>query len=247
MLCRGDGWPCAAYRTRMRRAATAVLVLLAVLAVVGVVVDRVAVARTEARLLAEAQEQLELADGTEVVIDGFPFLTQVAAGRLAEVRGTAPTAVVDGLELHDVRVAARGVTPEEPYTAEAVEINAGVPVESLRDAVGEVAGMPGDLLDLELLDGRLQLGLDVAGLDLQVLLEPTLADGAITLEVGAVEVAGASVPDEVRSLLDELLGDVPLNVPGLPEGLEPTRLSVEEDGLQVRLEGADVELGSWVG
>ena len=42
--------------------------------------------------------------------------------------------------------------------------------------------------------------------------------------------------------LDDLLSDVRLEIPGLPDGLRPTRLAVTEDALQVRLEGTDVEL-----
>lgn len=234
----------------MRRLATVILVLLVVLAAGGAVADRVIVSRTEDRLLAEARDQLELADDAEVEIDGFPFLTQVLADRLSEVRATSSTLVLDGLELRDVRAAARGVTPDEPYPAETVEINAQIPVATLRTVLGRELGMQTPPA-LEVVDGRLRFGVEVAdlgpsfGLSIQV--DPELTDGGIVLRLGEVEVGGTSVPAELVGVLDDLLSDVPLEIPGLPEGLEPTRLSVGDDGVDVRLEGTDVELGAWVG
>ncbi|WP_324649255.1 DUF2993 domain-containing protein [Georgenia sp. H159] len=231
----------------MRRAATVILVLIVVLVVGGVVLDRLMVARTEDELLATAREHVELADDADVVIDGFPFLTQVLAGRLAEVRGESTALVTEGMELRDVRVTARGVQPEEPYRAETVEINAEVPVATLRSALADAVDLPGDPLSLDVADGVMQLGVDVAGLELTALVDPVVVGGAVALELGEVMVAGASVPRPVVDALADQLGDVRLEIPGLPDGLVPTRLAVGADGLEVRLAGTDVELGAWMG
>ena len=230
----------------MRRVATVVLVLLVVLGAGFVLVDRIVVALTEDRVLAEAREWAELAPRTEVEIDGFPFLTQVLAGRLSEIRGTAPSLVADGLELQDVRVAARGVTPREPYRAETVEINADIPASTLRDAFGQ-GGLPGLPLQVELADGLLQVGVDAGGFELDARVEPVIVDGAVGLRLEDISVGTADVPQEVVDLLEGALRDVRIRIPGLPDGLEPTRLAVGQDGLELRLEGKDVELGSWIG
>ncbi|WP_413451804.1 DUF2993 domain-containing protein [Georgenia phoenicis] len=229
----------------MRRLATVLLVLLVVLAVGGTVVDRVLVARTEDQLLAEARGRLDLAQDADVEIDGFPFLTQVVSGRLSEVRATSSTLVLEGFELTDVRVALRGVAPEEPYPAEAVEINAEIPGAALQQALGNSLDLPG--ATLEVANGLLQLGAEVGGLELAVLLEPVLVDGAIGVELGEISVGDASVPRPLVSAVEELVADVRVEVPGLPEGLAPTRLEVGEDAVELRLEGRDVELGAWVG
>ncbi|MCM3660448.1 DUF2993 domain-containing protein [Georgenia satyanarayanai] len=232
----------------MRRLASVVLVLLVVLAVAGTVVDRVAVARTEDRLLAEAREQLELAPDADVEIDGFPFLTQVVAGRLSEVRGTASTLVLEDFELHDVRVALRGVAPEEPYPAETVEINAEIPPATLQAALAGAVDVPGAPLRVDVANGLVQLGVEVvAGLELAVVVEPVLVDGAIGVELGEVSVGGGTVPRDLVTVVDDLLGDVRVEIPGLPEGLVPTRLEVGRDAVELRLEGSDVALGEWVG
>ena len=230
----------------MRRVATVILVLLVVLGIGFVVADRYVVARTEDRLLAEAREWADLAQGSAIEIDGFPFLTQVAAGRLAEVRGTAPGLVVEGRELQDVRVAVRGVAPEEPYPAETVEINAGIPVSTVQSVLADelpVQTAP----RVAVVDGLLTLSAEVLDIEFSMSVDPVIADGAIALRLGAVQVGDANLPGEVVDLLGEGLSEVRLEIPGLPEGLQPTRLAVDEEGLQVRLEGTDVELGAWLG
>lgn len=230
----------------MRRLAVVLLVLAVVLVAGGAVADRVVHARVEEELAAQVRERVDVEGGPEVVVDGFPFLTQVLAGRLSEIRGRAPSLVADGLELQDVRVAARGVTPREPYRAETVEINADIPVSTLRDAFGQ-GGLPGLPLQVEVADGLLQVGIDAGGLELDARVEPVIVDGAVGLRLEDISVGTADVPQEVIDLLEGALRDVRLEIPGLSDGLEPTRLAVGRDGLELRLEGRDVELGSWIG
>lgn len=230
----------------MRRLATLVLVLAVLLGAGAVVVDRWMVSRVEDDLLARAGEHMELAPQSEVTVDGFPFLTQVLAGRLAEVRGTAPSLTAEGFTLEDVRVAARGVQPGEPYAAETVEINAEVPIGTLRTAMDQAIDVPGAEVGLDVTDGLLRLALTVAGVELAVGMEPTIAGDEVALRLGEILVGESQAPDWLVDGLDELLSDVRLDIPGLPEGLVPTRLAVTDDALQVRLEGVDVELAAWI-
>src|SRR5690606_16262641 len=231
----------------MRRVATAILVLLAVLAVGGAVVDRLMVRHAQERLLTLAEERVDLDEDAVVVIDGFPFLTQVAAGRLAEVRGTTRALVVDGWELQQVRVTARGVQPEEPYRAETVEINVTVPAGTLQTAMNDALPLPGSPLRVETREDALPRSVPVVGFELTALLEPDVRDGGIGVEVEAVTAGSAALPNDVTARLEELVGGLQIRLPQLPDGLAPTRLAVENDGLHVRLEGHDVELDSWSG
>ena len=226
----------------MRRLATLVLVLAVLLGAGAVVVDRWMVSRVEEDLLARAGEHMELAPQSEVTVDGFPFLTQVLAGRLAEVRGTAPSLTVEGFTLEDVRVAGRGIAPSEPYPAENLEINAEVPIGTLRTAVAGAVDVPGADLGLDIIDGRVRLSLLVAGVELVVGLEPTVVEDEVALRLGEVLLGESEAPGWLVDGLDDLLSDVRLEIPGLPDGLRPTRLAVTDDALQVRLEGTDVEL-----
>ena len=230
----------------MRRVATLVLVLAVLLGAGAVVVDRTMASRLEEDLLARAGERMELAPGSEVTVDGFPFLTQVLAGRLAEVRGAAPSLTVEGFTLEDVRVSGRGIEPSEPYLTENVEINAEVPIGTLRTAVDQALDVPGAQVGLDIVDRLLQLSLTVAGVELAVGLEPTIAGEAIALRLGDILLGETQAPAWLVDGLGDLLSDVRIDIPGLPEGLAPTRLAVVEDALQVRLEGADVELATLV-
>lgn len=227
----------------MRRLATFALVLLLVLGTAGAVTDRVVHARAESQVLGALAEHVALAPGADVEIDGFPFLTQVRAGRLAEVRGSAPEIALDGLALTDVRVAARGVSPEAPYRAETVEINADVPLRTLRSVLAAEVPLLERVLEVTVVDGRLRLSTSVAGLALAVGLEPVVLDGRIGFEVGeAVAGDDLAADDHLLEPLNAALGAVRLDIPALPEGLSPTRLSVVEDGLRLRLEGTEVAL-----
>lgn len=226
----------------MRRLAVIVLLVAPVVLAAAFVADRVSQERTEERVLAAAAEEVQLS-GAELEIFGFPFLTQVLANQLAEVRGTAESVAVDGMVLTDVRVTARGVTAREPHRAETVEVNATVPVETLHDELAGAAGTLGGAFDLRSNGSDLVLGIEVAGVELGVVLAPAVVDGAIGLEVEDVVVGDVTVlPDGVREALSAAVSELRLTVPDLPDGLEPTVVEVLPDGVRVRLEGEDVEL-----
>lgn len=227
----------------MRRLATLTLVLLVVLGVVGVVADRIFHARAESQVLGAVSEHVALAPGADIEIDGFPFLTQVRAGRLAEVRGSAPEIALDGVVLTAVRAAARGVSPEVPYLAETVELNADVPLRTLRSVLARELPLLDGAVEVDVVEERLRLTTRIGGFDLAVGLEPTLVDGRIGFAVGEV-LADDDVVLAGRLLepLNDALAGLGLDIPALPEGLVPTRLDVIDDGLRLRLEGTDVAL-----
>ncbi|MEE6271876.1 LmeA family phospholipid-binding protein [Georgenia wangjunii] len=225
----------------MRRLAAVVLVLALVVLAGGAVVDRLVHARTEEDLAAAIGEEVEVDGAMDVTIDGFPFLTQVLAGSLAEVRGTADGVLVEGLRLEDVRVAARGVDTSEPHVSDTVELNATVPLATLRAALEEAA--PGSGLRLDLDGERVRLGIDVLGTAIAVGAEPVAAGAAVELELAEIAVGGRSVgADELPSVVSDLFAGLSLPVPGLPEGLALTRVDVIEGGVRVRAEGEDVSL-----
>lgn len=233
------------YRRGMRRLATLALVLLVVLGAAGVVADRVFHARAQSEVLGAISEHVALAPGADIEIDGFPFLTQVRAGRLAEVRGSAPEIALDGVVLTAVRAAARGVSPEAPFQAETVELNADVPVRTVRAVLVRELPLLDGVIEIDVVDSRLRLTTTIGGFDLAVGLEPTLLDGRIGFVVGEV-LADDDVVLEGGLLgpLNDALAGVRFDIPALPEGLAPTRLGVIDEGLRVRLEGTDVVLAT---
>jgi LmeA-like phospholipid-binding len=91
----------------------------------AVVADRWALAETEDRVERSLRSSVDDVQGPAVVtIDGFPFLTQVAAGTLDALTLTVDGVTVDGVVLRDVAVEARDVGTREPYPAGSARLTA---------------------------------------------------------------------------------------------------------------------------
>src|SRR5690606_15282227 len=95
-----------------------VAALVALLLLLALVADRVLHARAEARIAGQITEAMSLEEEPDITVDGFPFLTQLAAGELSSVRGAAEGVVLDtpdqAVEIRRVRVHARQVTTGDP-------------------------------------------------------------------------------------------------------------------------------------
>src|SRR5215472_670983 len=84
-------------------------VLLAVLAVLLVAADRIAVAVAENQVSDRLTSAYGLPDKPGVSITGFPFLPQVAAGDYRQIDVSASQVPADGATLHDLKVRLSGV------------------------------------------------------------------------------------------------------------------------------------------
>jgi hypothetical protein len=207
--------------------------------VVGVLVggawvaDGVVRDRTEDQLAEELRAQIPGLDTTpDVTINGFPFLTQVAAGELEDVHLTAPEATLEGLRLEEIDVRLYGVSTDQPTTAREAYMTAVAPMDGITAALG---------LDvqLEAEEGQLKATLSLLGVPIDVLLEPQAAGRDIQVNVTALRAVGATVDPSSVPGLDGLDG-VTVPVEGLPEGLEITDLTVEDRGVWLEAEGTDV-------
>ncbi|MCD9880277.1 LmeA family phospholipid-binding protein [Streptomyces guryensis] len=107
---------------------------LALKAVVGVVVlaafltlaDRWALLYAERRAADELKDRMHLSAAPEVDIDGFPFLTQLADGRLKSVKVTVPDVAADRVTLARVTATAHDVRLNAPDGPTSVR-GAGIP------------------------------------------------------------------------------------------------------------------------
>lgn len=228
----------------MRRFAVTVLLLLFIAGVGFLVLDRILHERTGDELATAAQQRLE-AEDADVVIDGFPFLTQVAADRLDEVRLDASSITIEDVEISDVSAVARGITRNTPHQVEGLEVNATVSMEELRSRLADEAGPLAQAATLEGHDdGLLELGFELGDVELGLALRPEVDSGR-TLALHVEEVfAGdvAMLPDALSDELDHLLTSLGPDLEGLPAGVQITRLEVTEDGIDIRLAGSDVTL-----
>lgn len=231
----------------MRRLAVVlgVLVLLLAVAVAADLVVRSVVERRATAALTETTGLVFSADA-EVSFSGFPFLTQLASGRLTEATVTAGSVVVDGVELLGVEANARGLGTTDPYHAQEATLVATAPPATLTDAVARSRlGELGFEVAITVEGGDVVARTRVLGLPVAVAMQPEPAGKAVGVGLESFTLAGftVSADDLPRALRDALDGlEIPLT--GLPEGLEVREVDVVADGLRVGLAGQDLDLAA---
>lgn len=220
--------------------------VVATIVAIGVVGAGLVVADVAARAVAEQDAEravmrdLDVEGTPEVRIEGFPFLTQLAARSLDDVRVTASGVTLDGLDLTDVVATGREVALEAPYRAGEVRIEATVPVATVSRLVAERTGLAVDLA----VDGRaLRASGDLLGAELSAGLVPRVEDGRLLVEVedlslGTRELRVEDLPEGIGARLASI--EVP--VEGLPEGVVLEGAHVVPDGVRVTAVGSHVPL-----
>ena len=198
----------------MRRLVVTLLVLVAVL----VVVDRVAVSAAQRDVARRLQVEQHLAHRPDVSIRGFPFLTQMVAGRYDEVDVTVrglhagPLAVTRLVaHLHGVHVSIGDVVRQHVSRVPIDRASAEV-VLSFGDLNAFLAR---DSARISAHGGEVQLAATFSGLHLDVAVPVEIRGDALVLSVGG------AVPD------------ITIPLPGLPFGLRLESVQVGRNGLVV--------------
>lgn len=219
----------------------ALLVTAALLVAAALLVDRLLRASAEDRVAGELEAAVDVDGEPDVTVEGFPFLTQLAAGELDSVRVRADGVATEGVRLLDVTAHARAVTVEEPATAGRLDLDGTLPDETLQQLVDEeVQGVT----VTSAADG-VRLSTELLGLDLALVAMPEVADGGISVRVTSVDLGGAELDTEdLAPLVDEDLLDLELDVPDLPLGLRLVDVVPGDGGLQLSLTGEDVVLAA---
>ena len=223
------------------RAVVAGTVVLAALVGGAYVGDRWALGQAEERFADGVRTGVDGVTGRPSVhIDGFPFLTQLAAGSLDDVTVDVDTASLSGVDLQDVDLRAHGVSTSEPYRADSAVVHGTLTTAALERVVAERTDADVDLA----VDGdRLTATLQVLRADVTAELVPTAQGDGIAVDVVSVRLAGAVVDvDDLPRAAASRLQDLTVPVEGLPEGLELTDVVVQGDGLRITATGTDVVL-----
>lgn len=218
------------------RAVIGTTAVVAVLVGGAAFADGVARETAESRLAEEAQQRIAGLDAPpDVSIGGWPFLTQVAGGRLDQVDITAEQAVLEGLTLEDVVVRLTGVSTDQPTTARSAEMSAVAPVSALPELIE---------LDAELStrDGLLLAQGELLGIPVEIALAPRAAGREIAIEVEEILVGGGAFDLSALPGLDRAFEDLVVPVDQLPQGLELTAVRVEGDVVVIEAAGSDVVL-----
>ncbi len=220
-----------------RLAVTALVLVLLLIAAdrIGVVVAQKAAART-------LQTSQSLPREPSVTIDGFPFLTQLAArdlGRVTVHAGDVPVGDSNRrvtisrmtVVLHDLS-ASRDLTT---FTARRGEAAATISYPELSRVVGIDLRYGGD--------GRVTATKSVTVLGQQftasVSASVRVVDGALSFANTAVSSAAGSVPPVVEAALSQEFGSA-LSLAGLPFGLQVRSLDATPEGIAVSLTARDL-------
>ncbi len=225
----------------------ALLVVVLLLSGLALLADRVAVGVAEDRVAEQLAGKGGLTGTPEVDIAGFPFLTQVVAGRYDDVRVALDAGELGQPQGTHATVALRGV--HVPLSAVLSGSVQEVPV----DRIDGAATLSYDLLAAEI-GGDTRLAPEGDGLRISRTVEvlgrtlPVTAGGTVRLEGDQLVIdveratgAGVDVPDFLVDQVSGLL-DLRYTVPELPFGLQLTGVTPQADGVGVRVEADDAVL-----
>lgn len=222
----------------VRRLVIGVIVLIALL----VAADRIGNVIAEHTVAKTVQDSQHLEHQPDVDIAGFPFLTQLAAGKFGKVtlRDHDVTAGSGRRALHlsQVTVVLRDVRVARDFssaTAGHTTANAVASYADLSSALGVTVSYAGN--------GRVRArastsvqGQTVSG---AVTARPVVRSGALAFGSARVSVAGAQLPSPVSQALANVFG-APLSFAGLPYGLSVRSVSAGADGLDLVLGGRNL-------
>ena len=209
------------------------LVTLVVLAILFVVADRVAVRYADSKFASQVQTQGGLSNKPTVNIEGFPFLTQLAARTFNEVKLSAATekagpVVIDNLHatMHDMKL---------------INGFSGAQVGSL-NGTGLITF------------ASLAKAADVPGLKISAL---NSTEAKVTIDLGFISGSGVAKvtkagPNKINIAVVNA-GGIPLSalgglnnmtitIPGLPMGLDVQSVTMTQQGILVHITGHNVTL-----
>lgn len=246
--------------SRSRRKLRAALVLLAVLAVALGVVDRVAVRVAQDQIAQRLVDTAGFSGGSvQVSIHGFPFLTQVARGRYADIEVQARGVALQ--DIHDLDISARlhgvqlslsdlrsGERPDVP--ADSADGYVTIPYAELERRALE-AGADDGLMSLSLRRSGDEVALSaratVLGVEVQgtAQAQVTFDDGSPHLTVSDVDIEGVGVPQSTVAAVVVVVNTVlarALELPALPYGLQLTSVVAAAGGIRINAAALDVIL-----
>lgn len=226
-------------RRRLRRASLALLVLL----LVGVVADRAGALWTQHQAASQLHRQLRTQKAPDVAIPDLPWVAQAWQHRLSTVTVDARDAHVSGVTLARLRVNLRGLLLSPSWQATRVDHLTG-------DAVVSWAEMERTTtVHVEPADGgrvRATYRAFVLGQKVQVhvVARPILDASRQTMSLAepVLTVEDIQIPSDLaQETLDAVVA--PLRLP-LPDSLQARSVIVTPEGLQLAVEGRDVDLSA---
>jgi hypothetical protein len=236
------------------RAARRLLIALVVLFGLFVVADRVAVTVAESQVASKLQTERQLTKKPGVSIGGFPFLTQLAGGKLDDVKIHTNGMVVRGISgdqvtLQNFDADLKGVKLENNYSTAVADTATGTALVSytdLSDAIQShpVIGYAGN--------GRVTVAdtADIPGLGQKKFTATAkIVPSGNGTGIGLSDISGITGLSGIPGVTSQMAGNLAfealglrLSLSGLPQGLAVTQVQPGPDGVTVSVGGSGVSL-----
>lgn len=218
--------------------------MIGVIVLIGLLVaaDRVGNVIAERTVATTVQDSQHLAQKPDVDIAGFPFLTQLVAGKFGKVTLRDHDVTVGSgrraLRLSAVTVVLRDVRVARDFssaTAASTTADALVSYADLSTTLGVTVGYAGNGL-VRAKASTSVLGQSVSG---SVTARPEVRKGRLAFGSARVSVDGARLPAPAAQALANVFG-APLSFAGLPYGLSVRSVAASANGLQLVLAGQNL-------
>lgn len=223
------------------------LAAVAVIVVLLVVADRVAVVIVETRIGDTIRSQQALPSRPSVKISGFPFLTQVARHSFDKVTFDASTVTVSGknpVVIESVTATLRDVHTSSDYSRGTVRSATGsgvITYASLSKQLGSTVSWGGTGSNGR---GRLRASATATVLGQSITASASaqlVLTGRNTIGFSGVQLASVGVPQLAVSAVEAIFKKS-LTLSGLPVGLSVSDVSANPQGVQLSLIGRDLAL-----
>jgi hypothetical protein len=206
------------------------LVVLLILLVGG---DRVANALAENAMATQFQNSIGLSKKPSVTIQGFPFLTQLAAGDFHQVNISATNETTGQVQIASLNAVLDGLHPHGTSSATIDKLNATALISFAQ--LANIGGVPADVTLQPGADNTINATVSAFGLSTSATAQVTRTS-ANTINVKVTNADG--IPTDLLGNLTNFN----ITLPKLPAGVTITSFSITQQGLQVSIAGQNVNL-----
>ncbi len=234
-----QGYQAPPTRTRRRRRRWPLITLI-VIVLVLVIGDRAANAYTENQMASQIQSSLGLSGKPSVTIQGFPFLTQLAARDFKTVDVNASNETIKTssagsglLEIASLTATLHGMHIHGLNSATIDQFNASALITFT--ALGNVGGIPQGITLSPDGPNQIKASFDILGFSSTAVAQVTRT-GSNQINVKIVDADG--IPASVLGNL----ADFSFSIPKLPAGVTIQSISVTQQGLKITASGQNTTL-----
>jgi hypothetical protein len=219
-------------RRRRGRGWIALLITLVVLAVLLVIGDQIAKAYAQNMIASKLQSSSGLSTKPSVTIEGFPFLTQVAAHDIRTIDISASDVQAQNLDITSIKATATGVHLNSSFNGATIDQISGTALISFASLVN-ASGAQGATIAADPAGGPNAANVSLGPLTATAKVTQT-GPSQITVTIQSLD--GIS-----GSLLGQL-SDYKINVPKLPAGLQVQGVSVTSQGIVIKVAAQNTTL-----